>query len=149
MTAYQLDKLIEQTRRLAADFREQCGQTLPVSTELAHYDAAKILNLIRDESSDSGVDFIGHTSFIGEKIQVKSRVIFDNQRSGLRVGKINFDSAWDRIILVIYNSAYHPTEIYSLSRDEILKSHDMNHARPISVAKFRAIGEMLWSHQSV
>ena len=34
MTLYSIDKLIEETRRLAADFRRSTGQPLPVSGEI-------------------------------------------------------------------------------------------------------------------
>jgi len=148
MAAYQLDKLIQETRRLAVEFRQQCGQTLPVTGELANYDAAQVLNLTPPKKPISGVDFIGLDIYAGDKIQIKSRVIFDENRSGQRIGKLNYDTQWDRIILVLYDAKYQPSEIYSISRETALANHDESLTRPMSVAKFKMLGELVWSQDT-
>ncbi len=38
MSVYAVDKLMAQTRKLAADFRQMTGQPLPVTAEIANFD---------------------------------------------------------------------------------------------------------------
>ena len=45
MAVYKLDKLMAETRRLAAEYRRSTGSTLPVSAELAKFDAISLLGL--------------------------------------------------------------------------------------------------------
>ena len=59
LTVYSLDKLISETRRLAAEYKRSTGQSLPVSGEIARHDAARILDLTLCEPRTGGVDAIG------------------------------------------------------------------------------------------
>ena len=45
MSVYSYDKLIEETRKLAAEFRRTTGTMLPVSGEIARHDVSHLLGL--------------------------------------------------------------------------------------------------------
>lgn len=151
MSIYAVDKLMAETRRLAAEYHQQTGQVLPVSSELARYDVARLLKFTEPSEPETGVDFIGAGSWEGQKIQVKARVLFDNSKSRQRVGQLNLDSAWDQIALVLMTPTYDPDEIYMLDRDTFLaevggKENPKRKSRgALSVAKFKAIGKRVWS----
>ena len=101
---------MDETRRLAKLFRESTGQTLPVSAELAKYDITQILPVTEPDEPIRGVDFMGRDDYSGMQIQLKSRVIFDANKSHYRLGKLNTEDGWDAVALLLYNDAYEPTE---------------------------------------
>lgn len=143
---YAIDTLMEQTRKLAVEYRSKTGQTLPVTSELANYDLQVLFKFHVPENSEQGVDFEGTGKFESKKIQVKSRVIFDHNKSGHRIGQLNVQGKWDYVVLVIYDSEYQVMEIYGLGRDEIIKVLDENNKKgAMSINKFKALGELLWT----
>lgn len=142
---------MSETRRLAALFRVNTGSILPVSAELGRYDAERLLHLERLREPVRGVDFIGTKgSYAGKKILVKSRVVFEEGKSGYRIGQLNIDAPWDYIILVLYTAQYHPFEIYSATKKDVVAALEkITSSRKqrgmMSLAKFRIIGQLLWT----
>ncbi len=147
MPVYDLDKLMEETRRVAAEFRSTVGETLPVTPEIAKYDAVRILGLRKPEEDQVGYDALMNDD-AGSEIPciIKGRVIFDESRSGHRLGSLNTDAPWQRILLVLLDADYTTREIYALDRDEALEAGiDLANPRgAMTIAKFRAIGRCLW-----
>lgn len=151
MTIYAVDTLMAETRRLAAEYYRATTQTLPVGAELARYDAMRILNLIEPTKAEQGVDALDKEI----KIQIKSRVIFDCEKGNYRIGQISVSGAWQRLVLVLYNSEYEPQEIYACERAVIEKelfplnaSPKANKRGPMTVAKFKKIGTRVWVHEN-
>ncbi len=150
MTLYSIDSLIEETRRLAAEFRRTTGTMLPVSGEIARYDVCQKLNLLPNECRSDGYDATGlEGERKGLKIQIKSRVVGDRVKSGHRIGQLNLEKDWDRLILSLMNHDFEPTEMYELGRDQLTaiiqdKSRQSKRGM-ISVARFRAVGKKVWS----
>ena len=144
------DKLMAETRRLAAEYYRNTKQSLPVSNELAKYDACRLLNLHLPEKSSSGIDALDADD---APIQIKGRVIFDESKSNYRIGQVNRDGNWQQICLVILDAEYEPYEIYSASRAEIdgALSYSDNPKRAkrgaISLAKFKIIGQLRWTRK--
>ncbi len=150
---YSLDKLIAETRRLAAEFRRTTGQVLPVSAEIARHDAARLLDLELNERRLRGVDAIGRGEREGLKIQIKGRVIADERKGGQRIGQLNRDGDWDLVILSLMDADYEPFEIYEASREEILEALDETSSKrarrgAMSVARFKIIGRLVWSREN-
>jgi hypothetical protein len=151
MDTIAVDKLMEETRRLAKLFREKTGSPLPVSQELGRYDAAKYLQLQALTPPIKGVDFVGSQgAFADKRIQVKSRVIFDEFKKGQRIGQLNIQEAWDYVVLVLYNDHYHPFAMYGLSHQDITEllqnTPPTRQSRGImSLAKFKSVSELLWT----
>ena len=147
MSVYQVEKLMEETRRVAAEFRKATGQTLPVGPELARFDATRLLKLDAAPDGLSGVDAVSSDN---QRYQIKNRVVFDDSKSGHRIGQLNFDGDWNTLLLVLLDQDYNTTEIYQMDRDTAVSAVDElnNDTRkkrgPMSVAKFKAIGTLAW-----
>ncbi len=150
MNTIAVDTLMAQTRRLAALYRQTTGQTLPVSAELGRYDAAVLLHLEPLTSVCKGIDFMGSTGPYKDKaIQVKSRVLFDEQNKSSRVGQLNIDSLWDVVVLVLYTADYQPFAIYGAPKKVIVTALNEQSSRrgrgAMSLAKFKAISQLVWT----
>lgn len=144
---YAIDKLMEETRKIAHAYYQNTGKTLPISNELGRFDAQKILELQSLTHPEMGVDFLGTGRFASQKFVIKSRVIFKPQKSGHRMGALSLDGNWDSAILVVYNAEYKPDEIYMTKKDDIIQaighiSH--NQRNGFSIAKFKALGTLVW-----
>ncbi|MGB5539577.1 MAG: hypothetical protein WBO37_05785 [Gammaproteobacteria bacterium] len=151
---YSIDKLISETRRLAAEYRRSTGQALPVSGEIARHDAARLLGLTLCEPGTAGVDAIGTGNREGQRVQIKSRVMSQDSKSGARLGQINAQGEWDTLLLVILDEDYEASEIYEASREElddaIAGSEHSNRAKrgALSIAKFKNIGWLVWARET-
>jgi hypothetical protein len=151
---YSVDKLISEARRLAAEFRRTTGKPLPgVSGEIAEHDAARLLNLEICEDRSQGCDAIGRDSREGKRIQIKARVIFDEEKSGQRIGQLRLEQDWDSVVLVIMDENYEPAEIYEAERDDILDVMDeaagssRKKRGAMSVARFKIISRLVWTRE--
>ena len=81
MTIYNVEKIIEQALRLAAEYRAATGKPLPVSAEIANFDAARFLGLELVASAPSGYDAVGRGEREGLRYQIKGRAIWKDWRS--------------------------------------------------------------------
>jgi hypothetical protein len=141
---------MDETRRLAAEYRRATGQTLPVSAEIAKFDAIRLLHLNPLTVTLSGVDALGSDKLPHQRIQIKGRVIFDEAKSGHRIGQLNLDGEWNVLVLVLMDEKYEPIEIYQMDRDtvkQVIESNDNKRGKrgAMSVAKFKALGRRVWS----
>ena len=153
MSLYSYDKLIEETRKLAAEFRRTTGTMLPVSCEIARHDVSQHLDLELNKKPSAGFDAIGRNEREGLRIQIKSRVVGDSVKPGHRIGQLNTDSDWDLVILSLMDDEFEPLEMYQASREEIIAAvEDANSNRKkrgaLSVAKFKIIGKLVWTRES-
>ena len=154
MSVYAFDKLISETRRLAAEYRRTTGQTLPVSGEIARYDAARLLGLTLCEPRSGGVDAVGCGEREGQRIQVKARMLSREGRPGARIGQLNPEGEWDRVVLVILDEEYEPCEIYEADRQEITdalaaaENTSRKRRGALSVAKFKIISQLVWTREN-
>jgi len=154
MGVYSVDKLITEARRIAADYRRATGKPLAgVTSEVCQYDAARLLDLELGQGTGAGYDAIGRGSREGLKIQIKGRAIFDESKSGQRIGQLKLEQEWDSVVLVLMDENLEPYEIYEATRDEIVAaigddlSSKRNKRGIMSVAKFKAIGQLAWTRE--
>ncbi|HUT41814.1 MAG TPA: hypothetical protein VM011_10770, partial [Gammaproteobacteria bacterium] len=90
----------------------------------------------------------------GQRVQIKSRVMAQDSKSGARLGQINTQGEWDTLLLVILDEDYEASEIYEASREElgdaIAGSENSNRARrgALSIAKFKNIGWLVWARET-
>jgi hypothetical protein len=153
LTLYAADKLIAQARVLAAEYRRTMGKPLPgISNEIAEYDAIKLLQLKPKPQGESGYDAIDPARG-GKQIQIKSRTIFDESKSGQRIGQLKLDKDWDSVVLVLMDEDYEPYEIYEAERGDILeyigKSSTSRAKRgAMSVARFKIISRLAWTREN-
>lgn len=150
MSLYAADKLIGQARQLAADYRRAMGKPLPgISNEIAMHDAIRLLRLKPVEASTGGFDAVDPARE-GRRIQIKSRTIFDESKTGQRIGQIKTEQSWDSVVLVLMDEDYEPYEIYEADREALLEfigQSSSNRAKrgALSVARFKIIGRLAWS----
>jgi hypothetical protein len=151
---YSVDKLITEARRLAAEFRRTTGKPLPgVSGEIAEYDAARLLDLELCKERPGGYDAIGRGRREGDRVQIKGRVIFGEEKSGQRIGQLKLDKDWDSVVLVIMDENYEAVEIYEASREEVENAMDeaasSNRKKrgAMTVARFRIISRLVWTRE--
>ena len=153
MSLYSYDKLIEETRKLAAEFRRSTGTMLPVSGEIARHDVSHHLDLVLNQDHAAGFDAIGRNTREGLRVQIKSRVVGDHVKPGHRIGQLNPDGNWDLVILSLMDDEFEPLEMYEASREDIIEAiHDASAKRKkrgaISVAKFKIIGKLVWTRET-
>jgi hypothetical protein len=155
MSVYSVDKLIAQARLLATEYRRATGRPLPgVSGEISQYDAARLLDLELRPGENAGYDAIGRGRRAGRRIQIKARAIFDQSKSGQRIGQIKIDQDWDIVILVLMDENFEPFEIYEAEREGLVEAlaQDTGSKRSkrgaMSVARFKAIGRLVWTREN-
>ena len=145
MTLYAVDKLIGEARRIAAEYRRTTGKSLGISAEIAKHDGCQLLELEPVEEPVGGYDAI---SADGLKIQIKGRVIFDESKSGQRLGQLKLEQDWDAVVLVLMDENFETFDIYLASREDILDALDesnRNKRGAMSVARFKNIAELVWT----
>lgn len=154
MGIYSVDKLIAEARRLAVEFRRTTGKPLPgVSGEIAEHDAAQLLDLEICKDRSGGYDAIGRGKRAGKRIQIKARVIFDEDKAGQRVGQLKLEQDWDSVMLVIMDAEYQPVEIYEADREEVTEAMAAasDSARKkrgaMTVARFKIIARLVWTRE--
>ncbi len=153
MTVYAADKLIAQARVLAAEYRRTMGKPLPgISSEIAEYDAVKLLKLEPHSEGEGGFDAIDPARD-DKRIQIKSRTIFDESKLGQRIGQMKLDKEWDSVLLVLMDEEYEPYEIYEAEKADILEfigKSSSNRAKrgAMSVARFKIIGRLAWTREN-
>lgn len=154
MTVYSVDKLIDQARRLAAEYREATGKPLPgVSGEIAEYDVAHLLGFELLKDRKGGYDAIGRGRWEGKRIQIKARTIFDESKHGQRIGQLKIDQEWDSVVLVLMDEQYEPFEIYEVEREDVQEfineaSGNRRKRGAMSVARFKIIGHLIWTREN-
>jgi len=154
VAVYSVDKLMAETRRLAAEYRRMTGQPLAVSGEIAKYDAARLLDLEVCNEPGLGYDAIGRSGErAGRRVQIKGRAIFDTGKGGQRVGQLKLEQPWDSVMLVLMDEEFMTSEIWEAEREPILAAveevEDSKRSKrgPMSVARFKAIGQLVWARE--
>ncbi len=153
MGPYSVDKLMTEARRLAAEYRRATGKPLAISNEIAVFDAARLLDLRIPERPAAGYDAIGRGSREGLRILIKARAVFDENKSGQRIGQLKLDKEWDRVMLVLMDEEYEPCEIYEAERPVIVDSlkereeRSRNRRGSMTIARFRHLSRLVWTRE--
>ena len=128
------------------------GKPLPgISNEIAEHDAIRLLNLEPKPEGATGYDAIDPLDG-DRRIQIKSRTIFDESKSGQRIGQIKMEQEWDSVLLVLMDKEYEPYEIYEAERDELEEYADKSSSSrskrgALSIARFKIIGRLVWTKE--
>lgn len=149
---YEIDKLMNEARRLAAEYRRATGKTLAISGEIAISDAIHLLGLEPAPADAEGYDAVRMLDGRAERLQVKARAVFDDTRRPHRLGQLKLDKPWDAALLVLMDENYEPVEIHEASRaalETALAEATPNKRGTVSVGRFRMIGRCLWSRDGV
>lgn len=148
MTLYQVDKLMAEARRLAAEYRRATGRTLAISGEIAVSDVIRLLGLEPAPPEAEGYDVVRPGAAGAERLQVKARAVFNDHRRPARLGQLKLDKPWDGVLLVLMNDDYEALEIIEATRpalEEALAEARPNKRGTVSVGRFRMLGTVRWS----
>lgn len=155
MDIYSIEKLMHETRQLAAKYRQTTGNTLPVTTEIARFDAARALDLSLIDDANSHIDAVGRSGERADKrVIIKGRAIFDSSRASPRIGQLNPQQDWDLVVLVLFDENYEVDEIFEASWEAIADAldtkRDSNRKKrgAMSIAQFKIIGQRVWSREN-
>ena len=156
MTFYAVDKLISEARRIAAEYRRTTGKSLGISAEIAKHDACRLLALEPVEET-GGYDAIDarrqNTEQAAQRIQIKGRTIFEDGKSGQRIGQLKLEQPWDAVVLVLMDEEFETFEIHLAQRQQIIealeeKKHNSRSRRgAMSVARFKRISRVVWTRE--
>jgi len=153
MSIYSVDKLMSEARKIAADYRRATGKSLGIGNEIAKNDACNLLDLEPVNDTSSSFDAIGKGDRKGLKVLIKGRAIFDQKKSGARIGQLKVDQEWDLLVLVLMNEDFDAYEIYEISRDEAIAEIDnaaqSNRSKrgAMSISRFKIISRLVWSKE--
>jgi len=154
MSVYSTEKLVSEARRLATEYKKATGKALGISGEIAEFDAASKLNLELSEDRSLGYDAIGKGPREGKRVQIKGRAIFDEQKSGQRIGQLKTEQEWDSVVLVLMNEEYEATKIYEADRETLTEalnessSSNRKKRGAMSIAKFKIIANLVWDKEN-
>ncbi|MGD8594682.1 MAG: hypothetical protein PVF82_17785 [Gammaproteobacteria bacterium] len=153
MSVYDVEKLMVEARKLAAQYRVATGKPLGISSEIAVHDVMRIMKLQPADNPQAGYDAVGTGIREGKRIQIKGRTVSEEVKSNQRIGQIKVDQDWDSVMLVLMNEQYEPLEIYEAHRDQILDavantSTKRRNRGALSVAKFKHLGQLVWSAEN-
>ena len=150
MGVYQIDKLMGEARRLAAEYHRATGKTLAISGEIAISDAITLLGLEAAPGDAEGYDALRAVEGGMDKLQIKARTVFDDTRRPHRLGQLKLDKDWDAVLLVLMDENYEPVEIHEARRaplEAALAEATPNKRGTVSVGRFKIIGRCLWSRE--
>lgn len=151
MSVYQVDKLMAEARRLAAEYRRATGRTLAISGEIAVSDVIGCLGLALAPAEAEGYDVVRNLADGRcERLLVKARAVFNDGRRPHRLGQLKLDKAWDALVLVLMNEDYEALEIVEAPRQAIetaLAEAKPNKRGTLSVGRVRLIGQVLWTRE--
>jgi hypothetical protein len=150
LSVYDVEKLMVEARKLAAQYRVATGKPLGISGEIAVHDVIRLMDLQPADNPQAGYDAIGTGVREGKRIQIKGRTVSADAKSDQRIGQIKVDKDWDSVMLILMNEQYEPLEIYEAHREQILdavanSSSKRRNRGALSVAKFKHLGQLVWS----
>jgi len=145
-----LESTIEVAKVAAKRYRELTGKPLGITGEVGEVLAAKLLGLKLAGARQTGYDAIGSD---GNRVQIKSRCILPDSKSGQRLGTIRLDREWDSVVLILLDDVFEPIAIYEADRTKVEKelrrpgSKARNQRGSLSVNKFKSIGKLRWQRE--
>jgi hypothetical protein len=143
-----LRELLQNAKILAIQYRQLTGKPLGITGEVGEFIAADLLHLELTDARNPGYDAVGPD---GRHIQIKSRCIHPNKKSGQMVGSIRLNHEFDTVLLILMDEDFEPLEIYEAKHDDVKAALDKdgsiarNVRGALSISKFKSIGSRVWS----
>lgn len=145
-----LAPIIEEAKRVAIRFRELTKKPLGVTSEVAEFEAARLMNVSLCEARQPGYDAVGTRDGHDLHIQIKSRCVLPTSRRGQRVPSIKLKHPWHVVWLVLLDETLNPTAIWEAERPAIEAalakpgSKSRNVRGALAVEAFKGIAKCLW-----
>jgi len=145
-----LRPVIEEAKEVAIKYRLLTGKPLGVTSEVAEYEAARVMKLDLCAAREPGHDAFGTGERAGLRIQIKGRCVLDISKRGQRVPGIRFRHPWDVVWLVLLDSNLGPTVIYEAARETLRAalekpgSRARNERGQLSIEAFKKLANVVW-----
>ncbi|MGD0515967.1 MAG: hypothetical protein ABSA26_00395 [Thermoguttaceae bacterium] len=142
--------LLDEAKTIAKKYKHLTGQPLGITGEVGEVEAAILLSLELAQVRQSGFDAFRRQDDTIQRIQIKSRCLAENPKPGQRIGSIQLEKEWDKVLLVLLNEYLEPTKIYEADRSVISQaiqipgSKARNERGALTINKFKSIGKLLW-----
>lgn len=150
MTDDKILSILRKAKVLARDYYQLTGKPLGITSEVAEYEAARILGIELTPARQAGYDGIEARNGARRLVQIKGRCIPASAGPGQRVGSIDIEKEWDSVLLVLLDGDFDATAIYEAERsaviDKIVRpgSKARNERHALSVSAFRSIATLRW-----
>ena len=145
-------RVLKTAKALAREYRQLTGKPLGVTGEVAEYEAARLLGLQLTEARQAGYDALGRN---GTRYQIKGRCLLPDSKPGQRVGGIDINKEFDKVLLVLLDEQFEATAIHEADRVAIIRalrapgSKARNERGSLAVSKFKALGQQVWPSRPV
>lgn len=145
-----LAPVIRAAKHVAIRYRRLTGKPLGVTSEVAEFEAARLMNVSLCVARQAGYDAIGKRNGTPLRIQIKGRCVLESCKPGQRVPRIDFRHPWHVVWLVLLDSKLNPTAIWEARRTALRKaliapgSVARNERGQLSIQAFRKRGRRIW-----
>jgi hypothetical protein len=149
MTEDRVLAILREAKTLAQEYRRLTGRPLGITSEVAEYEAWRLLGVELTPARNPGFDAIEQVGGVNRRLQIKGRCLL-NRKPGQRIGKIDIEKEWDAVLLVLLDQDFDATAIYEADRADVVAaltapgSKARNERGALAVSKFRAIGRERW-----
>lgn len=149
----ELGNLIKSAKRIAKRYYRLTEKPLGITGEIGEHEAAQRLGLKLAPPRQEGYDATRKCGRKTLRIQIKTRRVMPSSKSG-RVPSIRLTHDWDRVVLVLLNEDFEPTEIFEADRQQIEKalrkpgSKARNERGALAISKFKSIARSVWVRAS-
>lgn len=153
-TSHKVLSLLGEAKRLAKEYYTLTGRPLGVTSEIAEYEAARLLGLELADVRQPGYDALRREAAGVTRLQIKGRCLLPGCKPSQRLGSIKLDKEWDAVLMVLLDADFETVEIYEAGRSEITAaltapgSKARNERGALPVSKFKSIGKRIWYRQS-
>jgi hypothetical protein len=141
-------EILKQAKKLAKEYRALTGRPLGVTSEIAEYEAVRLLGLELAEVRQPGYDAVRHMPEPC-RLQIKGRCVRAAARSG-RLGRIDLEKDWDAVLLVLLDEDLEAIAIYEAPRHKVTAaltkpgSRSRNERGALGVSQFKSIAAQVW-----
>jgi hypothetical protein len=150
VTLGKIASVIQRAKRIARRYKTLTGRPLGITGEVGEYEAARLLGLELVPAREVGYDAIQSNGPRRVRIQVKARCLTANCKPGQRLGRIDINKKWDKVLLVLLDEDFEPVEIHEASRRAVVAALTVSGSKArnvrgqLGVNRFKAIGKLVW-----
>jgi hypothetical protein len=143
-------ELLAAAKKIASEYRVLTGKPLGITSEVAEYEAWRILGLQLAAARNPGFDALEDVDGTLRRLQIKGRCVLTGSRTQM-VGRIDLRKPWDAVMLVLLDGDFDAFQIHQAERSAVEAallapgSRGRNERWVMSVSKFKAIGRLRWT----
>lgn len=143
-------EILTSVKALAKEYYDLTGRPLGVTGEMAEFEAHRRLQVELTPVRQPGYDAIERVGGEVRRLQIKGRCLQPNRDRSPRVGRIDVEHEWDRLLMVLMDQNFDATEIVEATRASVQEelerpgSKARNERHSLSVSKVRTIGLQRW-----